>query len=166
MKSQAAHLGFLFWNIFNDLWLLIMYKVWAFWCCIKKNWAKNRTNWGKWNKWETRKEQRVRKKADAEREKVQIYLMQCACKSVYEAQVVVCYHGNIGKQEWVESSVNKKPHRFHGQIIIPKFLFFRCNCSGVFTCEDSPEIICGEVNSWNLESSATLQLVKTFFFLR
>lgn len=47
----------------------------------KKNWAKNRTNWGKWNKWETRKEQRVRKKADAEREKEPIYLMQSACKS-------------------------------------------------------------------------------------
>lgn len=34
-----------------------------------------------WNKWGMRKAEEWEKKADAEREKEAIYLMQCACKS-------------------------------------------------------------------------------------
>lgn len=53
---------------------------------------------------------------------------------VVEPQVVVCYHGNSGKQGWDKQetpSISRANHH-------PKCLFFRCNCGEVFTWKDSP----------------------------
>lgn len=78
---------------------------------------------------------------------------------VDEAQAVVCYHSNIGKQ----GRRNKKPHRFHGKIIIQSACFSIVIAVDYLCARTVPKINRAEVNIWNPESRTTLKLIQTQF---
>lgn len=73
----------------------------------------------------------MRKKADAEEEKEEIYLMRCPCKSGVETDhkwwfVAMAIVGNKNGINKKTSSISQANHH-------PKWLFFHGNCGEVFT---------------------------------
>lgn len=93
------------------------------------------TEWRKWKMIETNGECRWKKSEKESRcwEGKGGDLPHAVCVQkwrVDEAQVVVCYHGNIGEQgrgKQETPSISRANH-------YPKCLLFRCDCGGVFTC--------------------------------
>lgn len=83
---------------------------------------------------ETKVGGRLRKKADERKKRLD--LSHAAC--VQKWRRCSSSGGLLPWQYWAtrekrreKSGVNKKPHRFHGQVIIPKCQFFSCNSGGV-----------------------------------